>query len=409
MYLHLAQPTALAVLLLLSPSPATAADPGMPPAPDGPVVTATSPPPWTERVRITNDGKAMPYKERIRDSVLRIVTPEHSQSLNRSLLARVFGDNRPQYDLRNELPGDQVASLPSPAITLLPSMAKGVIAGYFAHVPDALPAQPTTVQFAADRWVLVHQGHHLRENPAYRLEHHTYIYLWRNDGSIGEVISCSNSGRSNTLDQWQADDYAMVEQSAVLLALECAGKLARALPRFYPPPLETEDLSQYPDGVVPPARIRIFGGSGRGITVLTDAACHDSYASKIEVKRSNARAIGSLFGAAPDNIVIGMPESDSVRNMQSVLLSIPNYEEYEVPGGKPLIVQARIENSDRYYCARTLSAQFVARPGHDYEARMEVSDNMCHLRIHQLHADGSLTLQPVRHSPKQCSRPPAAD
>lgn len=358
---------------------------------------------WADRVQIDSAPDTTSLWRGQTDLVLRIVTPEDSKSLNQTGLGKVFGDNRPKYYLRDKLPGSTIDSQPSPGITLMPAMANAMVASYFRHAPDALPSGGSTLRFLVGQWALVHQGNR-RDNPVYRLNHRTSVEQRWADGTLDGVTTCSNSDRTATLDQWQANDYAMVKLASSEIALNCVGQLARKMPTFYPRPLATEDLSDYAGGVVPPARVRIFGASGRGITVYTEATCSTDYRGKIEVKRSNARAIGGLFGGAPKNIVIGIPETNTVRNMKSVLFSMPNYEEYEVAGGKPLIVDARIENSANYHCAGTLSAQFVPRPGQDYEVEMDVAESMCRLHIRQVKADGSLSPQQVRPAPQTCSK-----
>lgn len=397
----------LLATILLAPVAASAA-PAPAPGPARLDVSAApvpeTPAAWTERVQIQSGPTTTLTRNRPVDLALRIVTPEDSKSLNQTGLGKVFGDNRPQYHLRDNLPGSTIDSQSSPAITLMPAMVSALLASYFRYAPGAVPAENSTLRFAADEWALIHQGNR-RDNPVYRLNHSTFVEQRRTDGTLAEVINCSNSDSIATLDQWQANDYAMVKQTSQLIALDCMGRLAKKMPVLYPPPLAIEDLSAYADGAVPPARVRIFGGAGRGITMYTDATCRNDYRGKIEVRRSNARAIGGLFGGAPDNIVIGIPTTDAVRNMKSVLFSMPNYEEYEVPGGKPLIFEARIENTGGYHCASTLSAQFVARPGLDYEVEMEVAEKMCRLHIRQVQADGSLLPQQVRPTPKTCSVP----
>jgi hypothetical protein len=137
-------------------------------------------------------------------------------------------------------------------------------------------------------------------------------------------------------------------------------------------------------------------------TMYTDAACRDTYTDKVEVARSGARAIGSLFGGAPDNIALGMPETSTVRNMKSVLFSNPNYQEYAVPGGRPLIFDARVENTNDYRCDRELTLQFTAEPGQDYEVFMSTAGGICRLSANHVGADGSVQAQATVSPPQRC-------
>lgn len=353
---------------------------------------------WTERVRIRSGTAAA--SDRPGELVLRIVAPEDSGRLDPTGAGGMVGGDSPQ----DALPGRTIDGHPSPALTVMPAMAEAIVADYFRNAPDALPADDSTLHFMAHEWALIHQGDR-RDAPEYRLDHLTFVEQRRADGTFVDAISCSDGDRSATLVQWQANDDALIREASQRIALDCVERLAARMPAFYPSPLAQGGPSARADGGVPPARVRIFGATGRGITMYTEATCND-YRDMIEVRRSNFRALGGLFGAAPpDNIVIGIPETDTVRNMESVLFSNPNYEEYEVPGGKPLLFEARIENTADYRCVRTLSAQFVATPGHDYEVEMDLAGRMCRLRIRQVHADGSLTPQPLRPGPMSCARP----
>lgn len=379
-------PARLLVALMLVPAAASAA---RVPAEPG-VDAAGVPTSWTERVRIRSGAGTGPTLHRPPDLALRIVTPQDSE--------RGYTPQDPVHDNR---PGRVVGGPPSPAIAVMPAMAGALVADHFQDFPDALPAEGSTLHFMAREWALIQLG----DTPEYRLDHLSFVEQRRADGTFVDAVSCSDGDRSATLDQWQANDYAMVRQASQVIAEACVGRLATRMPAFYPSALAREALGADADGAVPPARVRIFGAAGRGITMYTDTTCSETYRDVIEVSRSNFRALGGLFGGAPENIAIGIPETDTVRNMKSVLFSMPNYEEYEVPGGKPLLFEARVENTADYRCARTLSAWFVGTPGQDYEVEMDVADRMCRLRIRQVQADGSLTPQPLRPGQGRCDQP----
>ncbi|MGH8038808.1 MAG: hypothetical protein ACREPC_02375 [Stenotrophomonas sp.] len=165
----------------------------------------------------------------------------------------------------------------------------------------------------------------------------------------------------------------------------------------------TPDIAPVPAAAK--ARVRIFGQNGQGITMYTDAACRNTYTDKVDVARSGARAIGSLFGGAPDNIALGMPETSTVRNMKSVLFSKPNYQEYAVAGGRPLIFDARVENTNDYRCDRELTLQFTAEPGQDYEVFMSTAGGICRLSANHVGADGSVQAQATTFPPQRCEAP----
>ncbi len=382
----------LLAALLLAPAAAGAA-PAEPGLGAGHATAASTD--WRERVQIRSGAGST--HDRPTGFALRIITAADDD-----------GAGVPQERRRADPPGRSVDGHPSPATTAMPARAEALLAEYFANFPDAVPAERGSLQFMAHEWALIQRGDR-DETAEYRLDHLSFIEQRRADGTYVDAVSCSDGERSATLEQWQANDHALLRQASASIAEACVARLSTRLPAFYPSALAREALGSEPVEVVPAARVRIFGATGRGITLYTDATCNGTHRDVIEVSRSNFRALGSLFGGAPENVVIGIPETDTVRGMTSVLFSKPHYEEYEVPGGKPLRFEARIENTADYRCARTLSAWFVATPGMDYEVEMDIADRMCRLQVRRVRADGSLAAQPVRPGPMRCEHPGRAD
>lgn len=386
-------PPSLLAAALLAPLAATAAGvpappqaiPGTPPAPVTKVAA------WTDRVQIQGGPDTASKRLHAPDVALRIVTPDDSESLTPKGLALLFSGNEPDYFRRNTLPGSIVESQASPATTLMPNVARALVGGYFSYAPDALPNQSSTLRFSADTWALVHQGN-TRKDPLYRLNHASTIEQRRADGTLAEIIRCSDSDDRATLGEWQANDYARLKIAAQMITMKCTEKLIKRIPAMYPRPLAAEDLTAYAGGAVPPARVRIYASLGRTTTLYTDAACREDYRDRIEVKYNNAG----------DKGVLGIPATETLRSKENERFSMLSYQEYEVPGGKPLIVEARFDASSRLYCEGQLSGQFVARPGQDYEVEMEVADKMCRLHLRQVHADGTTTPQVARKTPSTC-------
>ncbi|WP_312106836.1 hypothetical protein [Stenotrophomonas indicatrix] len=325
------------------------------------------------------------------DVALRIVTPDDSEALTPKGLALLFSGNEPDYFRRNHLPGSIIEGQASPAITLMPNVAKALVGGYFRYAPDAVPTQTSTLRFSADDWVLVHQGN-TRKDPLYRLNHSSTIQQRRADGSLAEIISCNDSDDRATLGAWQADDYARLKSAAQKITMKCIDKLIKRIPAMYPRPLAAEDLSAYAGGAVPPARVRVFADFGRTTTLFTDASCRTDYRDRIDVKYNNAG----------DKGLLGIPSTEALRSKENQRFSTLSYQEYEVPGGKPLIFEAAFDPKSGLYCKGTLSGQFVAKPGQDYEVEFEVADKLCRLHIRQVHADGSVTPQQARPTPTIC-------
>lgn len=388
--------TSLLTAALLAPLAATSAAQSAPPhtTPVAATATATTtdhPAPWTDRVQIQSGPAGALKRMHAPDVALRIVTPDDSEALTPKGLALLFSGNEPDYFQRNNLPGSLIEGQASPAITLMPNVAKALVGGYFRYAPDALPAQTSTLRFSADTWALVHQGN-TRKDPLYRLNHSSTIEQRRADGTLAEIISCNDSDNRATLEAWQADDYARLKGAAQMITMKCIEKLVKRIPAMYPRPLAAEDVSAYADGAAPPARVRVYAALGRTTTLYTDAACREDYRDRIDVKYNNAG----------DKGVLGIPVTETLRSKENERFSTLSYQEYEVPGGKPLIFEARFDASSRLYCDGKLSGQFVARPGQDYEVEFEVADKICRLHIRQVHADGSMTPQQTRPTPTIC-------
>lgn len=173
--------------------------------------------------------------------------------------------------------------------------------------------------------------------------------------------------------------------------------------------------AQDPDPVAD-ARVRIFGQNGRAITMYTNAVCRDMYDDRLEVVRSVDDTFGTLLKGAPDNVSLGIPITDTVRNMKSVMFSRPNYQELLVAGGQPLIFDGRIEGGTMprsyrhgpdisYHCERPPTLQFTPEPGKDYEVVMTVSGGMCRISANEVHADGGLAPAPLKMPKAQCPDP----
>ncbi|MEG0185869.1 MAG: hypothetical protein RR704_20710, partial [Stenotrophomonas sp.] len=346
---------------------------------------------WTDRVQILSGPDSALKRLHAPDVALRIVTPDDSEALTPKGLALLFSGNEPDYFRRNHLAGSIVEGQASPAITLMPNVAKALVGGYFRYAPDAVPTQASTLRFSADTWALVHQGN-TRKDPLYRLNHSSTIQQRRADGSLAEIISCDDNDNRATLDAWQANDYAKLKSAAQMITMKCIDKLIKRIPAMYPRPLAAEDLSAYAGGAVPPARVRVFADFGRTTTLFTDASCRTDYRDRIDVKYNNAG----------DKGLLGIPSTEALRSKENQRFSTLSYQEYEVPGGKPLIFEAAFDPKSGLYCKGTLSGQFVAKPGQDYEVEFEVADKLCRLHIRQVHADGSVTAQQARATPTIC-------
>ncbi len=318
---------------------------------------------------------------------------------------------------KDDLKGELIPDLPSPAHDALPGLLAERLDRYFSAHPGAIPGESHVLEARTTQWTLVYQD--LAPGAtAYELRHELNIgfpiaSVLR--GPAGRTVQCNTPPQVATLQEWQADDYAKVRQASRQVAEACAEVFAAQLPNLLQDVANEEAVAlklaaanstpKEGDAAAAKSRIRIFGANGQGITMLTDAPCREQYSGKIEVVRSAGRAIGSVFGGAPDNVSLGMPETDTVRNMKSFAFSKPNYQEFEVAGGRPLIFDARIENTNDYRCAADLSLQFIPEPGADYEVFMKIGGGMCLLYSTKVAKDGTLQNNPVVQPRTSCQAP----
>lgn len=156
------------------------------------------------------------------------------------------------------------------------------------------------------------------------------------------------------------------------------------------------------------ARVRIFGQNGQAITMYTNAACREVYDNRVDIARSTHLVLNTMMSGAPANVSLGMPQTDAVRNMKSVMFSRPSYEEYSVASGQPLIFDARVANTNDYRCSGPLTLQFTPEPGNDYEIQMTTADRICRFGVRRVAADGSVQPEAFTLPPERCEAPAPA-
>lgn len=139
---------------------------------------------------------------------------------------------------KNNLPGDDIESVPSPAFGALPGMIREQLAIYFAAHPGAIPSDERTVEASAGQWSLVYQKLSDAETP-YELRHDVTIgfpvvrKLFRS-ASGGQGVHCSDEARVAPLQEWQADDYAKAKAASHEFAQACIARFIAELPRLFP-------------------------------------------------------------------------------------------------------------------------------------------------------------------------------
>lgn len=153
-----------------------------------------------------------------------------------------------------------------------------------------------------------------------------------------------------------------------------------------------------------PARIRLFGQNGVSLVMFTNARCKGEYDEEIEGSGSVSHNFRAMVGKKRPNETIGMPATESTRNLASRegFLASPYYLEYPLVPGQPVLLKANIiDAAAGYRCdkGRGVQIAFVPEPGVDYEGDMSRNfrDGICSVGINRIDDAGALT--PVSAGP----------
>lgn len=146
-----------------------------------------------------------------------------------------------------------------------------------------------------------------------------------------------------------------------------------------------------------PARVRLFGQNGVGLTLYTNARCEDGYDEEIEASGAVSDYFKALVRKKRQNESIGIPETDNTRNLASrdKLWASPYYTEYPLVPGQPVSVRANVANGSGWSCnrGRGIHVAFVPEPGVDYEGEMirDFAGGSCGIAIRRVAGDGSVS------------------
>lgn len=192
---------------------------------------------------------------------------------------------------------------------------------------------------------------------------------------------------------------------ALLLALACVSFIDASAAQAQASPAA-------PASVERPARIRLFGQNGVGLTMFTNAHCQDAYEEEIEGSGAVSLGFKALVGKRQPNTSIGIPQSDTTRTLEdrNRLMANPYYTEFVLVPGQPVALQAQIASGAGLSCGRGRGVQvsFVAEAGVDYEGDMirDFNAMQCGIAVRRVAADGSLSPVQTAQWPKKCDAPP---
>lgn len=173
------------------------------------------------------------------DEMLRVVRRGHTGAVvglqiatslfTRGVAVSAFG--------KGQLKGEKMEGVGNPGYQLQRDAVNARLKSYFTGHPAALPAEPFPLQVLMSDWLLVYQSLADTKSP-YELRYAVTIggersgLLKRKASPVN--LDCAPTPRTASLEEWEANDYALVKQAAQAYSEECAAKFAEQLPQWFP-------------------------------------------------------------------------------------------------------------------------------------------------------------------------------
>ncbi|CAD0352250.1 hypothetical protein [Xanthomonas hortorum] len=138
---------------------------------------------------------------------------------------------------KGQLKGEKMEAVGNPGYQLQRDAVNARLKSYFTGHPAALPVDPFPLQVLMSDWLLVYQSLADTTSP-YELRYAVTIggersgLLKRKASPVN--LDCAPTPRTASLEQWEANDYALVKEAARAYSEECAAKFAEQLPQWFP-------------------------------------------------------------------------------------------------------------------------------------------------------------------------------
>ncbi|WP_115513936.1 MULTISPECIES: hypothetical protein [Xanthomonas] len=173
------------------------------------------------------------------DEMLRVVRRGHTGALvglqiATSLFAR--GVTVSAFS-KGQLKGEKMEGVGNPGYQLQRDAVNAHLKTYFTGHPAALPVDRFPLQVLMSDWLLVYQSLADTKSP-YELRYAVTIggertgLLKRKASPVS--LDCTPTPRTASLEEWEANDYALVKEAAQAYSDECAAKFAEQLPQWFP-------------------------------------------------------------------------------------------------------------------------------------------------------------------------------
>lgn len=174
--------------------------------------------------------------------MLRVVRRGHTGALvgvqiATNLLTLKYGGAGASIFNKSQLKGEKIKDIGNPGYVLQRDAVNTHLKRYFTGHPAAIPVEPFPLQVVMSDWLLVYQSLGDEKSP-YELRYAVSIggersgLLKRKASPVN--LSCQPTPRTASLEEWEADNYALVKQTAQAYADECAAKFAERLPQWFP-------------------------------------------------------------------------------------------------------------------------------------------------------------------------------
>ncbi|MEG8142941.1 hypothetical protein G3N68_05115 [Xanthomonas hortorum pv. gardneri] len=138
---------------------------------------------------------------------------------------------------KGQLKGEKMEAVGNPGYQLQRDAVNARLKTYFSGHPAALPVDPFPLQVLMSDWLLVYQSLADTTSP-YELRYAVTIggersgLLKRKASPVN--LDCAPTPRTASLEEWEANDYALVKEAAQAYSEECAARFAEQLPQWFP-------------------------------------------------------------------------------------------------------------------------------------------------------------------------------
>ncbi|KAB7765854.1 hypothetical protein CKY51_14770 [Xanthomonas maliensis] len=160
------------------------------------------------------------------------------QVVGSAMAAAIFGRVGGFTFDKRQLKGEEIQSIRNPGYALQRDAISMQLKRYFTAKPGAMPIDRFPMQVLMSEWRLVYQSLSDGKSP-YELRYQVNIGGESSSGFFKRKASpyslaCQPTPRTASIEEWEANDYALVKEAAQAYSDECAAKFAEQLPQWFP-------------------------------------------------------------------------------------------------------------------------------------------------------------------------------